>query len=77
MSSDSFRLQFASSKQSFDVEFQEQLIASPSTVTVGGKNYSMSGDSLKIEWIKGKIPELKSHADISLQTLKEMTLPRN
>jgi hypothetical protein len=31
----------------------------------------MSGDSLKIEWIKGKIPELKSHTDIPLQTIKE------
>lgn len=68
-SKSSFRLQFTSSNHYF--EFQEQLIASSSTVLVGGRDYSISGDSLQIEWIKEKIPELKLHANISLQDLKE------
>lgn len=69
-SSNNFYIQFTSNKQSFHIQFQEQPGATKDTVLVNGKNYSLSGDVFKVEWLKSKIPELQSHANLSLGNLE-------
>ncbi|MDB2614294.1 serine hydrolase [Chlamydiales bacterium] len=70
MAGEDFHLHFISKAQTFDIDFQEQAKASPKTVLVNGKNYSLEGDSFKIAWLKSKIPELNSDSNISSTDLK-------
>lgn len=68
MSSD-FHLHFINKKQTFELDFHENMQASKDTVLVNGRNYAVQGEAYKIAWLKSKLPEL-TKAGISLEELK-------
>ena len=69
-SENNFHLHFVNQNQSFDVDFQQEEKASPETVLIEGKNYTILGDESQISWIREKIPELGG-GNISTSKLRE------
>lgn len=70
MSIHDFHLHFEGKAQNFDIEFQEQEIASSETVLVNGRNYSLQGESSNIAWLRQKISSLSSSENITLEDLQ-------
>ena len=60
MANGDFNLLFISPTRSFEIQFQEQFNSSRDTVLIEGRNYALVGEYSKIEWLRGKIPNLKS-----------------
>lgn len=52
------------------MSFVEKKESSTNTVFINNRNYEVCGDSLKIEWLKSKIPDLNNRSEFSLEDLK-------
>lgn len=63
-----FHLQFKRDEQTFDLHFREKSAPTETTACINGRYYAVDGDSAKINWLRGQIPELKSN--ISMVDLK-------